>query len=396
MAIYNLRRFSRPDELKAIGPDHLLTLLEPYSDYFAERGVTLPPAGAADGVPYKDLAGVFMSPDTSTPSDLVDALYFIDEMATPEGMDQLLHEAEQNDIDLNGKPDPTPADVAVQVWLADRELLERKHAEQYLTKRRSFEYFQTDQSPVPVFKTPSREKLKALAEAMDDWFEQKKRGRDSRVFAYPKPDGIWFLVRHGEPYKREGSIEEGESKSVFYRPEKHDVLVYNPALGELRMNAGSKGEKELYRAMFGLHLFGSENFFPKESKYTLEPLRTDGEAALVCSDIEGMEWARMKEVRFYWGGHQNEVEIRKADDVFAALSVREKSLPEKARIIRASFQVKFTDAKTPRTVTIRPSNIADYTRDGDSSVVEEWLTKRGFIRAANQEGHGQAAAMAGA
>jgi hypothetical protein len=50
--------------------------------------------------------------------------------------------------------------------------------------------------------------------------------------------------------------------------------------------------------------------------------------------------------------------------------------------VKASFLVKFTDAKTPRTVTIRPQNIASYTRDSDASIVETWLTARGFVKSA--------------
>jgi len=78
---------------------------------------------------------------------------------------------------------------------------------------------------------------------------------------------------------------------------------------------------------------------------------------------------------------------RWANDIFAAYSGSGRAMPKKARIIRASFQVKFTDSKTARTVTIRPSNIAQYTRDDDSAVVEEWLVKRGFIVTNRQEDH---------
>jgi hypothetical protein len=390
MATYNLRRFSHPDGLKAIGKDHLLTLLAPHGDFLSKRGVTLPPPTSADSLDYEALVNVFMSPDADTPKGLADALYFIHEMATTEGMDELLNEAEKKGLTMDGNPDPTPADVAVQIWLQDKDLLERKHAEQYLTRPRSFEYYQTNADPIPDFKTPSRKILGTLERDLDDWFERKKRGRGSKVFVYPKEKEIWFLVRHGEPYKREGSIEAGESSSVFYRPEKHDVLVYVPSLGELRMNAASKGEKELYRKQFGLHLFGSEDFFPETGKYTLEPLREDGPASLACTDIEGMEWVKLTEVHFFWGGTEDEREIRKADDVFAAFESRGRSMPAKARITRARFQVKFTDSKTPRTVTIRPSNIAQYTRDHDSTIIEEWLDKRGFIKEAQEDGEDNA------
>lgn len=385
MATYNLRRFSHPDGLKAIKKEHLLAILMTHQGFLSARGVTLPPPTSVDGLDYEGLVNVFMSPDTDTPNGLADALYFIHEMATTEGMDELLDEAEKKGLALDGNPDPTPADVAAQIWLQDKELLERKHAEQYLTRPRSFEYYQTDASPIPPFKVPTRKTLAALEVDLDNWFERKKRGRGSKVFVYPKEKEIWFLVRHGEPYKRESSIEAGESSSVFYRPEKHDVLVYASSLGELRMNASSKGEKELYRKQFGLHLFGSEDFFPESGKYTLEPLRKDSSASIVCTDVEGMDWVKLTEVHFFWGGTEGEREIRKADDIFAALEARGRNMPTKARITRASFQVKFTDSKTPRTVTIRPSNIAQYTRDHDSTVIEEWLDKRGFILKEDQE-----------
>ncbi|MFN4260889.1 MAG: hypothetical protein ACK4RK_16460 [Gemmataceae bacterium] len=37
------------------------------------------------------------------------------------------------------------------------------------------------------------------------------------------------------------------------------------------------------------HLFDDEDFFPGDSKYTLEPLLTRGEAALTCVDYDGAD-----------------------------------------------------------------------------------------------------------
>ena len=379
MATFNLRRFAHPDGLKAIAPQHLLAFLEPHQAYFDGRGLKLPPPSATDGLDYDRLVSVLMDPVPDTPKDLLDALYFVHEMSTEQGMDVLLEETEHNGLSLNGQTDPTAADVAVQVYLQDKALLERKHAERYLTRPRSFEHYQTKVRSIPSFTPPTSETRRALEHDLDDWFEKKKRGRGSRVFVFPKGDSIWFLVRHGDPLRREGSLDGGRTSSVFYRPEKHDVLVYDPALGELRMHACNKGEKDTYRREFGRHVFGNEDFFPGTGKYTLEPLRRDGAASVVCTDVDGMDWIRLKEIQFLWGGAEREIEIRKANDIFAALEASGRSMPSKAHIIRASFQVQFTDAKSPRVVTIRPSNIAQYTRDSDADVVEDWLTRRGFI-----------------
>ena len=83
-------------------------------------------------------------------------------------------------------------------------------------------------------------------------------------------------------------------------------------IGEIRMNAETKGEKELYRKKFGLHLFGNEEFFSERSRFDLEPLRQIGEEALLCDDVEGIEYVRLKEVQFFWGGAHKDIEIRRS------------------------------------------------------------------------------------
>jgi hypothetical protein len=378
MTTLNLQRFTRVETLRAIKQELLAEFLLPYNDFFQSRGVSLAPQEDSGELDCKTLVNVFMHPDADTPDGLADALYFIHEMATTDGMDQLMEEAEKSAIRIAYHPGSTPEDIAIQVWLADREIVERKHAEQFLTRPKSFEYYQSEDEPTSIAKLKN-DTLRGIEKNLDDWFEKKKRGRTSRVFAYPRGAETWFLVRHGEPYKREGSIKDGESSSVFYRPETFDVVVYNETIGEIRVSASTLGEKKLYRQTFGRHFFGDANFFPGTGKYTLDPLKSDGEAALVCSDVEGLEWVLLKELHFYWGGQFREVEIRKADDVLASFSRNGHNIHENARLIRAKFQVKFENAKNPRTLIIRPPNVANFTRDGDSVIGEVWLTRRGFV-----------------
>lgn len=145
------------------------------------------------------------------------------------------------------------------------------------------------------------------------------------------------------------------------------------------MNASLIGEKDLYREKFGEHLFDDPNRFPGTLKYTLEVLRDYGADSLSCGDIEGIESIVLTQVELAWGGPHREFEVRKAADLFAALSSRGRWLPEHARIVKAVFRVKFTDSKTPRTVKIKPDNIAEYTRDADAVLIERWLELRGFV-----------------
>ncbi len=336
------------------------------------------PGSDEDEFDYAKLAEILVDPDEDMPRDLVDSLYTVHEMATPAGMDELLDEIRRNGFQLDSSSDPTPADVAVQVWLKDRELIERKHAEQFIKNPRTFDYFKGSGKSPEKAPVPSSKALADLEHDLDDWFEEKRRGRGCRVFVFPKEEEVWFLVRHGMPMKREGSIDKGEPSSVYYRPQKHDIVVYDAALDEIRVNAGTKGEKNLYVEQFGLHVFGRPDYFPGTKKYTLEPLVRDGEAALICSDIDGIEWIKLKEIAYFWGGPEKEKEIRQATDIFASLKRRDRKMPS-APPIKAGFQVKFKDSRTPRSISIRPPNIAEYTRDSDATIIETWLARRGFM-----------------
>ena len=380
MATFTRRHFSSAESLQAVQAKYLMDLLDKHAAYFATRGVDFGSFNG-HGPDYEAIAAVLMTPDEQTPSELIDDLYYVDEMATADAMDGLLEAAAAAGVKLDVGDEPTPADVAVQVRLRAPALLEQKHAEHFLLqRRRTFEYFQSPDGVDTKYRAPGAKKLRACEDALGIRLEAMKRGRTCKLFVFPRPDGVWFLVRRGDPFKREGSIEKAGMTSVYYRPEKYDVLKYDQGLGELSVNAeGNKKLVALYRELFGELLFGDPKRFPNTAKYTLAPLQDDGADALICSDVEGIDTITLKEVQILWGGPQGEIEIRRAKDLFEALKGRKKELP-KGRLVKASFLVKFTDAKTPRTVTIRPQNIASYTRDSDSSVVEAWLTARGFVK----------------
>jgi len=89
---YNVRRFADPDALKRMRRQHLLALLSPYGKYFAGRGLVLSSADRAK-INYQALADILLNPDDAMASPLVDALYYVNEMAMPEGMDELLEAA---------------------------------------------------------------------------------------------------------------------------------------------------------------------------------------------------------------------------------------------------------------------------------------------------------------
>ncbi|MEA5087803.1 hypothetical protein [Solidesulfovibrio sp.] len=379
MATLNFKRFSHVDDLKAIHLDSLIRFLEPHAAYFAAKGFILPSEGSPDDFDYEALTSLFISTD-DMPPDLVEALYQVNEMATPEGMQDLLERCEEVGVELVLGEEPAPTDVAVQTWLQAPEIFERAHNEYQLDRPRSFEsFFNPAGIHVPPLKMPTLAILRAMEADLTEWFDRKKCGKTVKVMPFERDDGFWFLIRRGEPIRRQGAVLDGKSGSVVYRPEKHDVLVYTPALAELRISPVTKKERELYLKVFGNHLFKDESFFSERGKYTLEPLRRDGEDSLVCSDIEGIEEIVFQEVRIAWGGQYKEFETRRAEDLFAAYEERDKELPPHAPLILAKFKVTFANTKKTRKLVICPPNKINIKRHDDSTVLDAWMAKRGFI-----------------
>lgn len=369
--------FSHPDVLEAVSPKWLIRFLEPHSAFLESKGLVLPaPSESCENLDYHKLLDILMTPDAEMPRELVDSLYYLHEMATPEGMDSLLEEAEAQDISID--PEPAPLDVAIQMWLHDEDLLKHHHAEQSLEKPFTFVYFQSVEKPNARLWVPDPDIVYALESDLAEWFDKRKRGRNCRVACYNREHGIWFVVGHGELAKREGCACSHRHGSVFYRPERHDLVIYQPGTGELQVHAGTRCETEAYRMLFGRHLFGDDHHFPGTAKYTLEPLRTDGEASLVCSDVDGLDSIRLREIQYLWGGMHSDCQIHRSDDVFAAMKDHHEAIPPEARITNACFQVLFSDSTAPRVVSVQPSNVAHYQRESDCERVEKWLKNRGF------------------
>ena len=325
MATLAPRRFAEIDRLKIVSPSYLRALLLPHAFYLEARGVPISSAAESE-IDLVKLSGVLMNPDENMPHRLVDALYLINEMATDEGMDALIDAARQAGRVLNAGPKATPADVAVEVWLRWPELLNHLHAETLITRPRSFEYF-VGRGGAPRTVPPDHpDKRTSLEALLDDWFSVNRRGRGSRVFRFDRDGRVWFLVRHGLPVKREGTLNNRKSDSVFYRPEKHDVVVFDAKRDELGINAAGRKEKKLYCELFGDHLFGELDYFPSDKKYTLDPLKHDGPSALVCSDVDGIENVTLVELWFFHGGGHSDIEIRKATNVFAVFAARNRTI----------------------------------------------------------------------
>jgi hypothetical protein len=381
------RQFCRTEILRKLDPKNLLDFLTPYSEYLHQRGFDFSSDNTPSDLAYEKLSAILLAPTEATPPELVEALHYVNDLCSPEGFDALQEAINGSILESRIPSEVTAADLAVMLWCIDRQIIERVHAETVIMKTSSFEYFKSAIAPVPIANVPSSQMLASLETELNEFFKSIRRGATAKISVIDKGDSVWFLVRHGEPLKRETAIKDGQSVPLFYRPEKTDIVVFNKVIAELRIRIASRSKKllEYYREKFGEVLFGRNDFFNNRSKFTLEPLRIDREESLICSDIPELKDVRLTCIQLFRGGSQRETEIRRAEDLFRAAQENGIDFLKSGQIRKASFRLTFAHCKSPRTISVSNGNRAQFKRDEDAEVIEKWLARRGFITADNSE-----------
>ena len=387
MPSLRLNRFSRLEVLASIRPELLRGFLEPYLSYFQGRGFDLGCLNESAGAETRrHLSDILMTPTSDVPPALVDALYCIHETAVEENTD-LLERAVENEGAML-EPNSSLLEVALSLWMASPEALKGIHRRRLTTRRRSYVYFSAENASKGSFSL-NNERVRQLEHSLAIYFKKQHRGHGCQIYHHTHDQEHSFLISHGELYRREATWEEGRPGTIAFRPRKYDAVVYNALTEELRINAGTETLREHYRRQFGFYLFGRENHFPSRSKYTLEPLLRDREASLFTGDIPEIQWARLSELSYAIEDSTPELRTHKASDVFIALERHRLDMPHRVRPVKATFRLTFVDQSKPRTLTIKPSNIALYSRGEDSPVIEDWLQRRGFIVRSKVTGHEQ-------
>ena len=386
-ATFKLKRFANVGLLRKIDFTLLLQLLAPFSSFFEGRHEFQWTTNQEE-FSFEKLSKVMLTLDSGTPEELLRSLYFVDCFADDLYFDPLLEIAQAKNLS-SISDDITPADLALTLWLHCPDAVEQFHADVHRHDRKGrakrFEsFFSTSAEPLPLA-IPSSDTIENMQNEIGFWAYTHKRGKGVRIFVTPENGAVWIMIRHGQPMKRENTIEaDGGDGLAFYRPEKFDTMIYYPETGELAVCAKTKGEQTAYSACLGKHCFGSEKYFDLRgaSKYTLEPLTKQGRSSLYCTDIPGIRSITLREVLINHGeDSERNIEIRRCDDVFDAMELERRPLTGKmfqGRVVKAKFEVFFEDNRV-RTMTIELPNIAHYDRESDHELLNLWLMRRRFI-----------------
>jgi hypothetical protein len=376
------RRFTKPGFLKEIGRDLLGRFFGKFKVGLDEKQIELPAPGLKEGEYFAALSRLVMRLD-DLPPELIEAIYAVEEMTTEQGEERLQAAVERSELALTFQPESSRGDIAMQAYLAAPEVLAQQSNELRLARLTAFEYYGSKASVdrSDAFGGATKSQLELITSDLDEWFRKNNRGEeDASIEPYSIDGEFWFLVRHGDTFARMAKLEKGRRFTMLhFRPAKDDVVVYCPERDELRIHAGTKGERELYQTAFGQRLFGNDKHFSERKAFTLEPLRVDGPAALDWTGADEVDRIVLREIEVAFPGAYNEVLIRKADDIFAAADAKGwTAIPEGGRLARAAFDFWFIGARKPRKVQVRPPNILKLGQHCDAAVVQRWLSEKRF------------------
>src|SRR5262249_19846119 len=151
---------------------------------------------------------------------------------------------------------------------------------------------------------------------------------------------LWFLIRHGDLFKRVAKVERQRTDTVHFRPERDDLVVISREFNELRVNARTKGERDLYVREFGRHLCGDENYFSERRPYTLEAVGELGRDAVDAEGLEGIERIRLCKLAVRFENSLNESMVREAEDLFSCAPTspfQSGAIPAQGQLERALF-----------------------------------------------------------
>jgi hypothetical protein len=381
MQTMKLTRYNKISVLKHIGPPLLDRFFEHFEQDFQRHGLPLPRPDLPEEEYFNRIAHLLNHPD-KLPNALNEALAALEDVGRPEAQDFLTALPNWNELLARFKTGSTYEEIALQLWLYDPNLLIRASNTQRLKRLTAFEHAGRS----PNFTTPASalepgSVLPELTASLDAWFGLNDRGENTvRIELYPMAGEFWFLIRHGDRYSRTPSINARKTEMILFRPERDDVVVLSPELDELRINARTKGERDLYIRQFGLQLRGCEDFFTRLPTYTLDPLRTAGPDALDPAGCEGISKVRLRELEVWFEEHRTITRSERCLFEMSDAGGGESPIPKQGELRRAILEFEFAGSARPRPVEIRLPNTLKLGRRCDARLVLSYLSAQRFRR----------------
>ncbi|TWT71557.1 hypothetical protein Pan14r_38670 [Crateriforma conspicua] len=374
-----LNILTTPEVVRTIDPKRLLDLLAPYQQYLAGRGLNLPASTKAGTIDHEKLIHILDTPSMETPQEMLNALALINDMATEQGMDALLVAARDRGVRIQLDDETSPGDVAVQVWLADSDLLEAQHAWHTFKMPRRMECFAPAKDEDPPFLKLIGKRIDRCRSDISAWMSDHNRSDKVQLLFKELPDQIVATIRRGDPVRRIETIDRRGVRSVHLRPAAKDTVILCRSENVMLINSQLVKAREVYRRCIGELMFGNPDHFSAFNRFTFKPLIEDRQAVIVADPANGIESVRLTEIRSHPDGSQAAYVQLGADNLFTDATERGYDLTLDSTLASIKLNFGFRNDRRTRAIKLYAGNAACYTRDHLSELIEGWLENRGFL-----------------
>lgn len=323
------------------------------------------------------------------PGDLSDDLERIDELTTDRGAALLLEAGTRAGVDVRALG-MDPLEVAVRAFLDHRDVFEAAYGRQLVSALKgTTEFIGRARCPAGV---PELADLQALEALLGQHFEARARSAHCRISMGRDGARLVFTIAHGALVRADETLDEGvmvvrdsaapvylTERSLRYRPQRRDVVVYDADVGQLRIRAGDAPSLHAYRHGFGTLLHRDADWFGTEPIVSLEPLVRLGQA--VEAPTRGLAEVRLVGLIVrYTHGTGGTVAIN-SDDIWPFLAARMRGDLGDGELLEAVFHMHRPGVAAPTRVKVRAPNRVEYGKV-DDTVFRPFLEARGFLAAA--------------
>lgn len=377
MAGQKLRRFTRPEVLRQIRADRLLQLLEPFSDYFEKASFQLP--ADPERIDCEGLAVILADAQRDAPPELVDALYLVDQMATPSGADAIRRVLNEFGPRPLSGDDISPADSAVEALLLDPNALIRAHASQLSVRSRSLRLFAAKPG-VELATDPTAPETKARIKGhLTTALAAVNLSAPTEIFAFSMNAGAQYVIQRGGQFIRFGVVQSGKPTTVGFEPLEFDVVSFDAEHRELAVKESPVGEREALRTTFGLALGDDEAVFDQPVVVNLDPIRRRGRECLWCEDVPGLTRVTLCGISTLLLPGLRYSRQERASDLFAAWDQSRSSPLRWGHVQQVEMEFLFSDSRQPRKATLNHGARLRLARDDDAELIQALLRQRGLL-----------------
>lgn len=229
------------------------------------------------------------------------------------------------------------------------------------------------------------ESLNAFKGSVDDFYGRQGKGRRCRLRHYSEDTAHVVLVGRGD-YPQSQLVQEndGEIRTVFFRPAKEDVLLYDTSgLLSIKTSSRSSEDRMHYLAAFGTHILGKS---PEEIRsldaetVSLAPIRN---GTFSYDGNELVEWARLADMTGRLPGVTGAKMRLSSPDLVRTFSSDMRGLRlEDCELDSAKLKFKLSGdgfSARPIAVELRPPERTSLNKRRETAVIEAYLRENGVL-----------------